>query len=119
LGPAGLDQKRADQRVDFMWSLVRDELEQRLATNEAVAQVKSSVRDAVMSGTMPAANAADQILEAYEDASRLPGNHFEAGYSPQAGRKLATGTERYPVPAGTPAARRSLRLPHTRHSIDY
>lgn len=70
LGPTGLDQKRADQRVDFMWSLVRDELEQRLATNEAVAQVKRSVREAVLSGTMPAANAADQILEAYDKAPR-------------------------------------------------
>lgn len=70
LGPAGVDQKRADQRVDFMWSLVRDELEQRLATNEAVAQVRQRVRDAVMSGTMPAANAADQILEAYDGQPR-------------------------------------------------
>src|SRR5699024_3679282 len=86
LGPTGLDQKRADQRVDFMWSLVRDELEQRLATNEAVAQVKRSVREAVLSGTMPAANAADQILEAYDKAPRQPGKHCAAGYSAQEAR---------------------------------
>src|SRR5699024_11929772 len=40
LGPAGLGQKRADQRVDFLWSIVRDKLEQRLTTNAAVDQVQ-------------------------------------------------------------------------------
>jgi LAO/AO transport system kinase len=66
LGKAGLHDKRAQQQLDFTWALVRDELDQRLRTNENVAAVRAEVRDAVLAGEMPAATAADKILEAYD-----------------------------------------------------
>ncbi len=58
--------KRAAQQLDFTWALVRDELDQRLRNDEAVAKVRAEVREAVLSGEMPAATAADKILEAYD-----------------------------------------------------
>lgn len=66
LGQSGLADKRASQRLDFTWSLVRDELEQRLATDESVARIREEVRDEVWSGNLPPANAADRILAAYD-----------------------------------------------------
>lgn len=66
LGRTGLTEKRAEQRLEFTWSLVRDELEQRLATNDAVAAIRADVRAAVLSGELPAANAAERILAAYD-----------------------------------------------------
>jgi GTPase len=66
LGPAGLKSKRAQQQLDFTWALVRDELDQRLRTNASVAAVRAEIREAVPSGELPAAAAADQILAAYD-----------------------------------------------------
>lgn len=66
LGPGGLADKRSTQRLEFTWALVRDELEQRLRHSEAVAAVVRDVRDAVLSGALPAASAADRILAAYD-----------------------------------------------------
>jgi LAO/AO transport system kinase len=66
LGKTGLHDKRAQQQLDFTWALVRDELDQRLRTNESVAAVRAEVRDAVLAGEMAAATAADKILEAYD-----------------------------------------------------
>ncbi len=66
LGKSGLHDKRAQQQLDFTWALVRDELDQRLRTNEKVAAVRTEVRDAVLAGEMAAAAAADKILEAYD-----------------------------------------------------
>lgn len=66
LGVGGLAQKRAKQQLEFTWALVRDELEQRLRNDEAVASLRSDIRDAVLSGELPAVNAADQILAAYD-----------------------------------------------------
>ena len=40
----GLAAKRADQRLDFTWALVRDELEQRLRRSPAVAAIRADVR---------------------------------------------------------------------------
>jgi LAO/AO transport system kinase len=68
LGKSGLHDKRAQQQLDFTWALVRDELDQRLRTDENVAAVRAEVRDAVLAGEMPAATAADKILEAYDAA---------------------------------------------------
>ena len=68
LGKAGLHDKRAQQQLDFTWALVRDELDQRLRTNERVAAVRAEVRDAVLAGEMAAATAADKILEAYDSS---------------------------------------------------
>jgi len=66
LGKGGLHDKRAQQQLDFTWALVRDELDQRLRHDEHVAAVRAEVRDAVLAGEMPAATAADKILEAYD-----------------------------------------------------
>ncbi|MGE9808321.1 methylmalonyl Co-A mutase-associated GTPase MeaB [Janibacter sp. G1551] len=66
LGMTGLAEKRASQRLEFTWALVRDELEQRLRSSRAVADTVDSLRQDVLSGQLPAAAAADQILEAYD-----------------------------------------------------
>ncbi len=66
MGKNGLHDKRAQQQLDFTWALVRDELDQRLRTDDDVAAVRAEVRDAVLAGEMPAATAADRILEAYD-----------------------------------------------------
>ncbi|QBX56236.1 methylmalonyl Co-A mutase-associated GTPase MeaB [Nocardioides seonyuensis] len=69
LGEAGLARKRAEQQLDFTWALVRDELDQRLRSSAAVAAIRDEVRAAVLSGELPAALAADRILEAYDSPS--------------------------------------------------
>ena len=66
MGAGGLRDKRAQQQLDFTWALVRDELDQRLRTDPTVKQVRADIRDAVLSGELPAATAADQILAAYD-----------------------------------------------------
>jgi LAO/AO transport system kinase len=66
LGKNGLHDKRAQQQLDFTWALVRDELDQRLRTDERVAAVRAEVRAAVLDGSMSAVVAADRILEAYD-----------------------------------------------------
>ena len=66
LGEDGLKDKRARQLWDFTWALVRDELDQRLRTNPAVADLRDDVRAAVLTGELSAAAAADRILAAYD-----------------------------------------------------
>jgi LAO/AO transport system kinase len=66
LGSRGLREKRAQQQLDFTWALVRDELDQRLRTDPQVAAMRAEIREAVLSGEMPASTAADKILEAYD-----------------------------------------------------
>ncbi len=66
MGATGLKDKRAQQQLDFTWALVRDELEQRLRTDPDVKAMRAEVRAAVLSGEMPAATAADQILAAWD-----------------------------------------------------
>ena len=66
MGKKGLHEQRAQQQLDFTWALVRDELDHRLRTDENVAAVRAEIREAVLAGEMPAATAADKILEAYD-----------------------------------------------------
>jgi LAO/AO transport system kinase len=66
LGEQGLAAKRAGQQLDFTWSLVRDEIEQRLRHSPAVREVREEIRDHVLSGELPATVAADRILAAYD-----------------------------------------------------
>jgi LAO/AO transport system kinase len=68
MGKNGLKEQRAQQQLDFTWALVRDELDHRLRTDENVAAVRAEIRDAVLAGEMPAATAADRILEAYDSS---------------------------------------------------
>ena len=66
LGEQGLTAKRAGQQLDFTWALVRDELEQRLRRSADVRAVRDEIREAVLSGELPATVAADRILAAYD-----------------------------------------------------
>jgi LAO/AO transport system kinase len=67
LGEVGLRDKRARQQLDFTWSLVRDELAERLRRSPSVAAIRDEVRDAVLAGELPATAAADRILAAYDE----------------------------------------------------
>jgi LAO/AO transport system kinase len=69
LGADGLADKRAHQQLEFAWSLVRDELEQRLRRCAPVRRVREEVRELVLRGELPAVAAADRILAAYDDSS--------------------------------------------------
>jgi LAO/AO transport system kinase len=69
LGADGLADKRARQQLDFTWALVRDELDQRLRHSAAVKRIRGEVRDAVLSGELPATVAADRILAAYDEGA--------------------------------------------------
>jgi LAO/AO transport system kinase len=66
LGAEGLALKRAEQQLAFTWSLVRDELDQRLLHSAAVAAIRDEVRAAVLSGDLAAPLAADRLLAAYD-----------------------------------------------------
>ncbi|HET7195665.1 MAG TPA: methylmalonyl Co-A mutase-associated GTPase MeaB [Nocardioides sp.] len=66
LGDAGLADKRARQQLEFTWSLVRDELAQRLRRSRGVAAIREEIRKQVLAGELPASAAADQILAAYD-----------------------------------------------------
>ncbi len=66
LGVDGLADKRAGQQLDFTWALVRDELARRLTASAGVAAVRDEVRAAVLAGELPATEAADRILAAYD-----------------------------------------------------
>jgi LAO/AO transport system kinase len=67
LGVDGLAHKRALQQLDFTWALVRDELDQRLRHSPGVRAIRAEVREAVLSGDLPATVAADRILAAFDD----------------------------------------------------
>jgi len=66
LGEQGLHDKRAQQQLDFMWALVREELDHRLRTDADVAEVRAALREDVLAGRLPAVAAADRILQAYD-----------------------------------------------------
>jgi LAO/AO transport system kinase len=65
-GVRGLQEKRAQQQLDFMWTLVRDELDHRLRADPQVAALRAELREDVLAGRLPAAAAADRILQAYD-----------------------------------------------------
>lgn len=66
MGKRGLADKRAQQQLDFMWTLVRDELDHRLRADPQVAALRSELRDDVLAGRLPASAAADRLLQAYD-----------------------------------------------------
>ncbi len=61
LGPDGLGAKRADQRWDLTWALVRDEMESRLRRSTELAVVREDVR----AGKLQATAAADRIIDSF------------------------------------------------------
>lgn len=66
LGADGLLDKRAKQQLDFTWTLVRDQLLDRLRRSEGVAAIREEVAGEVLTGRLSAPAAADQILAAYD-----------------------------------------------------
>jgi LAO/AO transport system kinase len=72
MGPRGLAEKRAQQQLEFMWTLVRDELDHRLRVDPQVAALRAELRDDVLAGRLPATAAADQILQAYDAPNIVP-----------------------------------------------
>ena len=66
LGTEGLGARRARQQLEFTWSLVRDELAQRLRRSRGVAAIRDEIRQQVLAGELPATVAADRILSAYD-----------------------------------------------------
>jgi len=64
---AGLiDTRRATQRVDWMWSMVNDQLISRLKSSGAAQSVAAQVTTEVTSGSMTASRAAEAILQAFD-----------------------------------------------------
>jgi LAO/AO transport system kinase len=71
LGEQGLAVKRAEQQLEFTWSLVRDELAQRLRRSPGVRAIRDDVRRELLAGELTAPLAADRLIAAYdEDRSR-------------------------------------------------
>jgi LAO/AO transport system kinase len=66
LGEDGLARKRAEQQLEFTWTLVRDELADRLRRSPGVRQVRDDVRRRVLAGELTAPMAADLVIEAYD-----------------------------------------------------
>ncbi|MGS0686166.1 methylmalonyl Co-A mutase-associated GTPase MeaB [Nakamurella sp. GG22] len=66
LGTDGLADKRAAQRWELTWALVRDELDQRLRRSPAVVAAADRLRTEVLADATPAPGAADAILRAFD-----------------------------------------------------
>ncbi len=67
LGEQGLAEKRAEQQLDFTWSLVRDELAQRLRRSPGVRAIRDDVRRELLAGELTAPVAADRLVAAYDE----------------------------------------------------
>lgn len=61
------EQRRRRQQVDWMWSMVRDSLEDRLAGSAGVRAVRRDVERAVRDGELTAARGAAALLAAFVD----------------------------------------------------
>ncbi|MFD4264780.1 methylmalonyl Co-A mutase-associated GTPase MeaB [Rhodococcus sp. NPDC058481] len=67
LGDAGeLEAKRHQQQVDWTWSMVHDQLLRRLETDTQVKAIRQGVEQRVRDGSLTAALAAHQILDAFD-----------------------------------------------------
>jgi len=73
LGDRGLREKRAQQQLEFTWALVRDEIEQRLRASDDVREVRTRLREQILSGDITAPVAADEILAVIESTDVLRG----------------------------------------------
>lgn len=72
LGEDGLLAKRHQQEWELTWKLVRAELDDRLARSEGVRAVRDDLRRQVGAGELAAAQAADEILKAFDHAGTDP-----------------------------------------------
>lgn len=62
--------KRRDQQVDWTWTMVRDELLERLRGHDAVRSLAPDLEQRVREGTLTATLAAERILEAFQGGSQ-------------------------------------------------
>jgi LAO/AO transport system kinase len=60
-----LAERRRRQNLRWLWSLVEDRLLQAIRTHPAVGAIREDLERQVLGGTIPAAAAARQILEAF------------------------------------------------------
>lgn len=60
------DARRAQQQIDWTWSMVRDEVLSRLAESPSVRAVRGDVESRLRSGDLTPALAAQQIVEAFD-----------------------------------------------------
>ncbi|MBM2614191.1 methylmalonyl Co-A mutase-associated GTPase MeaB [Actinoplanes sp. LDG1-06] len=58
--------RRRRQQVEWMWSMARDAVLTRFATDPAVRETADSVRDQILAGTLTPAQASQQLLAAYD-----------------------------------------------------
>ena len=66
LGDVGLRAKRAEQQLDFTWTLVRDLLDERLRRSTGGAAIRDQVAADVLAGRLSAPGAADAIVAAFD-----------------------------------------------------
>ncbi|MDR3070886.1 MAG: methylmalonyl Co-A mutase-associated GTPase MeaB [Propionibacteriaceae bacterium] len=67
-----LEQRRAKQQLEWLWALVRGELEDALRRSESVQAVKARAEAEVVAGDVSALEAASSIIEAFaKDADKL------------------------------------------------
>lgn len=59
-------EKRRRQQVDWTWTMVHDQLLRRLADNPKVQAIRGDVEQQVRAGTLTAALAAEQLLDAFD-----------------------------------------------------
>ena len=64
------DRRRHRQQIDWMWAMVRDTVLSRLATNERVCDVRSTIESQVGTGDLTPALGAQQIVEAFDTAGK-------------------------------------------------
>ncbi|ORI22540.1 methylmalonyl Co-A mutase-associated GTPase MeaB [Rhodococcus sp. 1168] len=62
-------EKRRRQQVDWMWSMVNDQMLRRIAQNPAVKAIRLGVEDRVRDGSLTAALAAQELLDTFDAAS--------------------------------------------------
>ena len=74
-----LEARRARQQREWLWALVRGDLEDALRTSPAVEAMRESLEDEVGSGELSALEASEQILTAFYTKLARRGSHGHAG----------------------------------------
>lgn len=59
--------RRKDQRLRWMWSMVRDELLSKLDQNERVAEIRAEIEEQVADGRLTTTLGADKLLAAFAE----------------------------------------------------
>ena len=73
-GAGEFAEKRRRQQVDWTWTMVHDQLLQRLDDNSAVREIRAAVEQQVRDGSLTPALAAQRLLSAFDNRPlRVPG----------------------------------------------